>query len=343
MIKNPENEADLISNELFVKWVRTADKELDLYWRRWLKRHPEKMDLVASAKNLIESIKYEQTHTMTDEVHNSILDNILQFNNDTSFVQEERQIAEKKHRIYWAAAVVTLAICLIGFLNTLTEKEVPAKEITHFITKVVPKGVKTTLVLPDGTRVKLNSLSTLKYPTTFSSSTRDVYLSGQAFFEVTENKKVPFLVHTRNFTTQVLGTSFDVRSYDSEQCQHVAVVTGKVKVATLNGQSETLIPNEMTVYSNDEMTRTSGFNHSAVLGWKDGLLQFKSADFLEVTNQLSRWYGVEFRIDKGLKISGQYTGSFRDESLENVLKGISFSSSFTFTINDKTVLITQTK
>jgi ferric-dicitrate binding protein FerR (iron transport regulator) len=299
--------------------------------------------LVAKAKNLLESVKYERHYCIDDDNYNATLDTLLLFNNDSNFVQEERRITDRRRRIVWAAAVITIMVSFAGTLNWIYKKEIPVHEKPQYITKVVPKGVKTTLVLPDGTRVKLNSSSSLKYPSFFSSASRDVYLTGQAFFEVVENKKVPFLVHTKNFTTKVMGTSFDVRSYEDEQVQHVAVVTGKVKVEALNGLSEILVPDEMTIYKNNEMIRTSGFNRNVVLGWKDGLLQFKDSDFHNVTEQLSRWYGVEFDIEKTLKIKGRYTGSFRDESLENVLKGISFSSDFTFIIKDKTVLITQTK
>ena len=117
--------------------------------------------------------------------------------------------------------------------------------------------------------------------------------------------------------------------------------TGKVNVATTNCFSETLVPDEMTIYKNNEMIRSAGFNHNAILGWKDGFLQFNSADFREVTGQLSRWFGVDFIVDKGLKVEGKYTGAYRNESLENVLKGISFSSDFEFIIEDKIVRITK--
>jgi ferric-dicitrate binding protein FerR (iron transport regulator) len=89
------------------------------------------------------------------------------------------------------------------------------------------------------------------------------------------------------------------------------------------------------------MTRKSTFDHNAVLGWKDGLLQFSNADFNEVTEQLSRWYGVEFVVDAGLVIEGKYTGTYRNESLENILKGIAFSSDFDFTIDKKVVRISK--
>jgi ferric-dicitrate binding protein FerR (iron transport regulator) len=142
-------------------------------------------------------------------------------------------------------------------------------------------------------------------------------------------------------STLLWGTPYAIRSYPDDTVQHVAVVTGKVKVATLDGFSETLVPDEMTIYKNNEMIRKSGFNHEAVLGWKDGVLQFNNTDFAGVTDQLAVWYGVDFIIDDDLIIEGRYTGVYRNESLENVLKGISFSSDFEFIIDDNIVRITK--
>ncbi|HEX5168761.1 MAG TPA: FecR domain-containing protein [Cyclobacteriaceae bacterium] len=344
MYRNPNNEIDLLRDELFVRWVTTSDPELDLYWNRWLEQHPEKASLVIRAKGLIKSLRCRDTYAMNEESYNKVLDNLVQFNHDASFVMEERRSTERRYHIAWvAAALLLLGVAFAGLYKTFYKKEENKKEIVQFVTKVVPKGVKTTLVLPDGTIVKLNSLSTLRYPKVFSATSREVFLTGQAFFNVTRNENSPFLVHTENFTTRVLGTSFDIRSYSDEKEKHVAVVTGKVMVATITGLSETLTPDEMTIYKNNKMTRTSGYNHDTVLGWKDGFLEFKGADFFEVTDQLSRWYGVDFRVEKGLKIDGKYTGEYRNESLENVLKGIAFSSDFEFTIEDKIISITKPK
>ena len=341
MDKEPVNEIDLLKDELFIRWAQSSDQELEEYWNRSLEQHPEKTAIITRAKSLIGSIQYKNSYAMNQEGYNKVLDRLVQMNHDVIVDRvEERRL--KSRSVIWAAASVVIIVgMLAGIFGFLEKEEAKANEVVQYVTKVVPKGVKTTIVLPDGTQVKLNSLSTLKYPSVFSNDSREVFLSGQAFFNVTENKKAPFLVHTRNFTTRVLGTSFDVRSYTDEQAQHVAVVTGKVTVATANGLSETLTPDEMTIYKNDEMIRTSGFNHNVVLGWKDGLLQFNASGFHEVIGQLSLWYGVEFNVDENLKIEGKYTGSYRDESLENVLKGISFSSDFNFVINNKIVSITK--
>lgn len=342
MRQDPKNEIDFLKDELFVKWVRSSDAELDLYWQRWLEQHPEKRDLLLKAKAIVESFRYDNSYSMSEGNFNKVLNNLVRFNHDANFEWKERRSAERRYPIAWAAAVALIVAVFLGVvLKTFDQKETSDGLTVQYITKVVPKGVKTTLTLPDGTIVKLNSMSSIKYPSQFEGTSREVFLTGQAFFNVTENKDAPFFVHTENFTTRVLGTSFDIRSYATEKVKHVAVVTGKVEVATINGLSEILIPDEMTIYNNNEMTRKSSFDHNAVLGWKDGLLQFNNADFNEVTEQLSRWYGVDFVVDAGLVIEGKYTGTYRNESLENVLKGIAFSSDFDFMMDEKVVRISK--
>jgi ferric-dicitrate binding protein FerR (iron transport regulator) len=187
----------------------------------------------------------------------------------------------------------------------------------------------------------MNSASELKYPAEFSDTLREVYLTGQAFFEVTKNPKVPFIVHTRNFSTRVLGTSFDIRSYENEKNNHVAVVSGKVRVVTTEGDSELLLPKDMTSYNErSKALKKSTFDPAFVLAWRNGVIAFDRANFDEVTTCLSRWYGVEFIIEKGFDVKGLYTGQFTDETLVTVLKGISYSSHFSFRVEGRRIFIT---
>lgn len=342
MTHKPRTEIDLLKDEFFVRWVKNPDRESNEYWNRWIKQNPDKLEMLNRAKDIIKSFHWKKRFEMQEEDYHAILDKLIYFNNiHKSGAGEDKKNDPKRSAWIWmAASIIFIAAIATGVYFQVVDtekKEVPLE----YITKVIPKGVKATVSLPDGSVVKLNSLSVLKYPARFSDSLREVFLSGQAFFSVTKNARAPFIVNTQNFSTKVLGTSFDVRSYEEDTEQHVAVVTGKVFVETTKGLSETLTPNEMTVYNrSNEMIVKTGFRFDDVLGWKDGIIQFNDATFPEVLKQLSRWYGVEFTIEDNLTIEGRYTGSFKNESLENVLKGVSFSSHFDFNINNKEVLIT---
>ena len=343
MAFDPHTETDFLKHEYFVQWVLSPTKESSAYWQHWLKEHPDKVEMLGAARDLLLSFEMKETHSMDGATYYKILDNLLQENAK----QKENDISRRSRTWLFAAASVIIcsSIALIGYF-TLTQQ----KDNNHIAKAVeynyesAPAGVKKTVMLPDSSIVTLNSVSELKYPSHFSDTLREVYLIGQAFFEVTKNANAPFIVHTKNFSTCVLGTSFDIRSYEGEKNNHVAVVTGKVRVMTQKGDSQLLLPNDMTSYNeNQKVLKKSTFDPAFLLAWRKGIIVFDHATFEEVTTYLSRWYGVDFSIEKGFNVKGLYTGEFNKEALITVLKGISYSSHFSFRVEGKTVYISKPK
>lgn len=152
------------------------------------------------------------------------------------------------------------------------------------------------------------------------------------------------MVHTENFSTRVLGTSFDIRSYENENSKHVAVLTGEVRVITRSGLIKNLNPLDITIYNQDKkVLQKSRFNPDALLSWRSGVIVFDHASFDQVTEYLSRWFGVDFIVEKGFNVDGYYTGRFDKEALTTVLQGISYSSHFSFRVEHKKVIISKPK
>jgi len=195
--------------------------------------------------------------------------------------------------------------------------------------------------LPDGSAIYLNSGSTLKIPKKFAADKRTVFLEGEAFFEVTEDKSRPFTIYSGSLSTTALGTSFNVRAYPEEEKLSVALVTGKVKV--VNAEIDTfqiLIPNEQIIFNTKEQEfKKQAFDIELITGWQKGLLIFQDSDFDEVVEKLERWYGVSFDIQKYPIYQKEYRGKFDNQSLDEVLQVMSFTSGFTYEINDKNVII----
>jgi transmembrane sensor len=158
----------------------------------------------------------------------------------------------------------------------------------------IPRGGEYQLILSDGTKVWLNSATTIKYPITFAANSRDVYLEeGEAFFEVTENKKSPFIVHTSKMNVNVLGTSFNVRAYSAENQLATTLVTGKVLInQSKNGKEYTLIPNEQAILSDEEIDIVS-VDVDRFIAWKNGRILFEENTLEEIFNDLSRWYNID--------------------------------------------------
>lgn len=215
-------------------------------------------------------------------------------------------------------------------------------EIT-MLERELPKGQKMKIFLPDGSIVWLNAASTLRYPERFNGNQRNVYLEGEAFFEIEEDPEKPFIVQTSLLEVTALGTSFNVRNYDFEEEVQVALNTGKVLVRKggKNKEQLMLVPGQGAFYNKTaEVIEKQRIDPEKVFLWKDGIICFKDASFSEVIDRLSRWYGVEFEIQNYEGQQWSYTGNFEEnEYLSNVLKSISFTKGFEYEIDQNKVCI----
>lgn len=252
---------------------------------------------------------------------------------------------------YWqtwlkVAAILFIAITAGLLIFDLQQPEQqPEVQVVTQIEKHALPGQKLSITLPDGTQVKLNSGSRLVAPQQFTGNTRQVFLEGEAFFEVIEDTSHPFVVNTDNFTVKVLGTSFNISSYQQEQNNSVAVVTGRVMVSSSPEApeviSETLTPDQMLVYSAGKKSweRQNGFDRDLILGWRDQKLIFKDDQINNILKILSRWYGVEFRVDTTIDPRREYTARFSNPTLKEVMESLSYNYNFNYEINDEKVII----
>ncbi len=247
-------------------------------------------------------------------------------------------------RILMAAASMAVILVMVYLLyhrlefdyNHLADK-------SEWIQKNNSAGRMSTIILGDGTKVKLNAESEIFYPKRFSDNLREVRLIGEAYFEVKHNPEKPFIITTGNLKTKVLGTKFNIRAYSEEEKTTVALESGKVEVEIQNNASVDRVllkPTEMLVYNKgDQESSKTNFDPDEVLGWKDGILFFKDAGFDEIQEKLERWYGVHVVIKNGKNIKRRFTGSFKNKSLDLVLQGIGFASHFNSEIKEDTVFI----
>lgn len=204
------------------------------------------------------------------------------------------------------------------------------------------------LVLGDGTKVWLNAGSSLKFPAAFAGKERKVSLSGEAYFEVTENTNCPFKVQAGGMEIEELGTHFNVKAYGDEETVTATLLEGAVKVSvptTRNLQSATynpqlIHPGEQAVA--DRRTggeiKVSRANIAEVMAWKNGLFSFHRTDIYEVMRQLSRWYGVEVGYKDSMRVL--LTGDInRTVSLQGVTQMLEFMGEVKFAINGKKVIV----
>ncbi|MFY0651780.1 MAG: FecR domain-containing protein [Cyclobacteriaceae bacterium] len=329
---------DFLNDDYFVEWVKQPSAECDYFWKQWLSKHPEKSKTIGLAKEIILGFQYSNTYEPTYSEKVEILEKIVKDTKHRNF-----PFFKTAMKIAASIAIIFGITFLVNSFDNTTEQVVVSVED---IEKSTAFGEKKTVILPDGSAVKLNYGSRIKYQEGFSDTFREVELVGEAFFDVKPNPDRPFVINTQNVKTIVLGTSFNVSAFADRDEISVVVVSGKVRVQNhANGGSiedVILLPNEMM-----SLNKISGrmlkekCDVSAHIEWRDGMLIFRKATFEEVIDELERWYGVDINVAADLNIGGRFNGSFKNYSLEHVLKGLSFSNLIDYELNNKIVTISK--
>ncbi len=181
-------------------------------------------------------------------------------------------------------------------------------------TLVIPYGSRSTINLADGTKVWLNAGSRLIYPSRFVDKTREVYLIGEAYFEVKENEKQPFVVKTSDLLVEVLGTKFNVTAYPEDFAVQTVLAEGSVEIKNSDaGRREkglTLESGYLAYFNKKtQQTRTQKVNVDEYTLWTSGLFSFTNTDFNRITKKLERYYNIQFQFDDpfkgGIQVSGK--------------------------------------
>lgn len=206
----------------------------------------------------------------------------------------------KNHTIYWPTFLKYAAVFLLGiFMGIQAYVTLCEPEMVEYMNQIeVPMGEQANLCLSDGTRIWLNSGSRLEYPTSFATDNRQVRLDGEAYFEVYRNESKPFIVQTNNLDVKVLGTKFNVSSYDNE----AAIVTlkeGKVQVNCDTEQEAYILhPNEQIIYSEEDGVRLQQVDANQISYWTTGGLSFVNEPLEQIVKVLERRFDVQIMIEE---------------------------------------------
>lgn len=233
--------------------------------------------------------------------------------------------------VYKFVAIAASFLLLLGIGSTIYFHKTQSEQYMY----IVSSGVRCieSVLLPDGTEVRMGPNSQMTYPSDFKGKTRDVRLTGQAFFNVAKNKEKPFIVHTDRMDVTALGTSFEVFNYDFENKIETILLEGKVRVGLGSPESKQrkevmLTPNEMLIYDKKENTvRVKNVNAESYSGWKNqGILSFENARLSTIISRLEPWYGRKIKCPKEIAEEYRFTFKVRDESLERILFMLNNSS-----------------
>ena len=239
----------------------------------------------------------------------------------------------KKKTMWWEWAQRAAAVLFIPLLVTLMVQHWgnDEQELAQMMEIKTNPGMTTSLTLPDGTLVFLNSESTLSYPSRFDGDTRNVNLQGEAYFEVAKNPEKKFIVSTPHRSQiEVLGTHFNVEAYEKENRVSATLVEGKIGFIYKcdNASKKVLMtPGQKLVYdSKDSKVQLHATSGESEIAWKEGKIIFRNTPLEEGLRMLEKRYNVEFIIKNNRLKGDSFTGAFTKQRLERILEYFQLSS-----------------
>ena len=182
-----------------------------------------------------------------------------------------------------------------------------------FNTLRVGRGYEFNILLSDGTRVWLNSDSELKYPIAFNGDKREVYLSGEAFFDVVGDEQKPFIVHAKGTKVEVLGTQFNVSCYAEQGYVATTLVEGSVDVKTENNHSVILPGEQASILTGSSEIKVNKVNTTIYTSWVNGVYEFENTQLEYIMAQLGRWYDVDIRFEREDVKNICFTGAIKKD------------------------------
>ncbi len=261
----------------------------------------------------------------------------------------KRITSDRNRRLFFNYLRNTAAILLPLFLvyqYTLYPILKKSGSIVETITVTSAPGMVTKTILPDGSEVWLNALSSLTYPQRFTEKERRVQLSGEAYFKVTSDKKHRFNVETpQKMVVSAYGTEFNVNAYESEATHEVTLASGQVEVSSEIGSkaTETLVVDEKAILQvktgNIHVVTADTYVETA---WKDGKMVFRREKLDKIVTRLSRKFGVDIHLEGDRLKEYEYTATFTDETLEDILDLLKRSAPITYSISKQKQLNNET-
>ncbi len=316
-----------ICNLLPLYYEGKLDKEQTRLVKEWIEASDENRHIARQMEEL-----YRTSDTLFA---------LGQINTEKALRQVHDRMKTRKVFSLWTwaqrvAAILFIPLLIISFLDRSSQKQQSAVQTIRLSTN---PGMIASATLPDGTKVTLNSNSSLVYPSRFDSKSRDVKLEGEAFFKVTKDAAHPFIVKTpQKAAIRVYGTQFDVEAYAVDKNVTATLVDGSISMSYENDNrhwaERKIIPGQAIVYSAvRQNVKVAQAAVDVVTSWKDGKLIFRDTPFNEVLRSLSKRFNVSFIVKNPKCYEASFTGVLEKQRLERILEYFTVSSNMRFKYN----------
>jgi ferric-dicitrate binding protein FerR (iron transport regulator) len=281
-----------------------------------------------------------KTKEMPHKQHQKILNSIKsEITNDD--VRIKKRFAIHRWLPYAASALLCI---LVGISSYLYVKEKTTADVVREYTIVADKGQRSTVLLPDGSKVWLNSHTQISYSNDYGKEQRNVSLTGEAYFEVAKEADCPFIVNAGEMKVEVIGTTFNIRAYQEDKEIVATLFSGKIE-ASIDTKSVVLRPDQYVSFNRNEqrLTTHTSDNPSYAKMWRDNELAFKSQTFEEIAIILNRMYNVhlEFKSEKIKQY--HFSGVIKNNSLDNIIEIISLTAPIVYKSKGDTIVLSEKK
>ncbi len=344
-MEQPDILAKLLLDDTFQAWVFSGGKEYAGYWQQWGQNHPEQAALLEKAKMTLLRLRADQ-YKLPEERSKALRQQLISLaqTDHPSIPAIGNQHGEKKNSLRWLSVAAAIVFLLIGGLAYLYVND--SSPQTAYQTAY---GEIKTIVLPDSSQVTLNGNSSISYSEQASAeSLREVWLEGEAFFEVShidhhtnegKTQAVKFIVHTDNLSINVLGTRFNVKNRNEKT--QVVLERGSIQL-DIKDQSDTLLmqPDELVeVQKGEKLINQKRVEAKDYIAWKEGIIHFDGATFEEISNNLKDNYGLKLQFtDEEAAQQINLRGSFPTQNIDILLEAIANVTHTTMKKKGKTII-----
>ncbi|HLP37824.1 FecR family protein [Lacibacter sp.] len=345
---------ELLSDESFINYCKRISPDDIAVWENYIKKNPDRALLIEDAKEQYVQLFNALALADLDE-QTARLENSLEQKESTPVVQMEKFEKEKRGKVLPLLLKITAAAIIVAGLFVTINYFVGGRDNRKTYAAVY--GERKNIQLPDGSVVTLNAGSNIKINENYGTTTRDVYLEGEAFFEVKHDITRPFIVHTPAMDVKALGTAFNVKAYLNEKNTETSLISGLVEVTLKenNNLKMLLYPNQKIEWQNgntnavnSNLTKANKDTHLTdslpkklvvtstgdikEIAWKENKLMFDDEEFHNIAILLERWYGAKINFKDTAICHYRFTGTYEKEDLNTVLDYLKESKHFNYTI-----------
>lgn len=365
---------DFILDESFQNYCLGTQEEDVIFWEEWIKKNQHKSATVNQAKDLYLSfIGSHSAETFAADRKAFQLIAEQHFSKETAepiIIQPDFRKPDTAGKMWLYATAIAAAVAGILFLATRKyeapfENHKQEAQLKYNSTEVSKAGERKSIQLPDGSKVMLNAGSTIHIAEDFNSSSRELTLVGEAFFDVVRDTGRPFIIHTSAMDIKVLGTVFNVRAYPGDKTSETSLLKGSVEVTVRNKEKKKIYlhPNEKIILPNiadvpfaknskvaDKATATENFKITGLtynktdstlteVSWTENRLAFNDNSFETIAAELERWYNITISFTDEKVKQYRFTATFNQKNIEQVLQALQLSRYFKYSIAENNNII----